>query len=72
MKSGAVTISAMQPSERKVRIYGEAAVIVGQSTITAKVGEREETGEFRFTDVWARRGNSWQAVASQVTRITKP
>jgi ketosteroid isomerase-like protein len=72
MQSGAVAISAMQPNEMTVRIYGEVAVITGQSTIRATVGHQETTGDFRFTDVWTKRGNIWQAVASQVTRITKP
>jgi len=54
LKSGAVTISAMQPREMKVRVYGEVAVITGQSTIRARVGDKEEIGEYRFTDVWAR------------------
>jgi ketosteroid isomerase-like protein len=71
LKSGAVAISAMQPTEMNVRIYGEVAVITGQSTIRAKVGEREESGEYRFTDIWTKRGHLWLAVASQVTRITK-
>jgi ketosteroid isomerase-like protein len=72
LKSGAVTISSMQPSEMRVRLYGEVAVITGQSTIRAKVGGREESGDYRFTDVWAKRGKLWQAVASQVTRIANP
>jgi ketosteroid isomerase-like protein len=56
----------------KARIYGEVVVITGQSTIRAKAGGQEESGEYRFTDVWERRGNLWQAIASQVTRVTKP
>jgi ketosteroid isomerase-like protein len=72
LKSGAVTIFSMQPSETNVRIYGEVAIITGQSTIRAKVGGREESGEFRFTDVWTKRDHRWLAVASHVTRIAKP
>jgi len=56
----------------KARIYGEVVVITGQSTIRAKAGGQEESGEYRFTDGWERRGNLWQAIASQVTRVTKP
>jgi hypothetical protein len=30
------------------------------------------SAELRFTDVRVKRGNQWQAVASQVTRIERP
>ena len=72
VKSGAVALTEMKPSEMKARIYGEAAVITGRSTIKAKVKGQDVSGEYRFTDVWIRRGDRWQAVASQVTRIAKP
>jgi hypothetical protein len=71
LKSGAVALEEMTPSEMVVRIYGEAAVITGQSTIRAKVKGQEASGEYRFTDVWIKRSNRWQAVASQVTRIAQ-
>lgn len=68
LKSGSVAITEMRPREMRVRMYGEVAVITGRSTIKASVAGQEASGEYRFTDVWTRRG-TWQAVASQVTRI---
>jgi ketosteroid isomerase-like protein len=68
LKSGGVAITDMRPSEMNVRVYGEVAVITGQSTIKAKVDGEEVSGEYRFTDVWVKR-RDWQAIASQVTRI---
>jgi ketosteroid isomerase-like protein len=67
--SGAVALSEMRASEMRVRVYGDAAVITGQSTIKARVKDRDESGQFRFTDVWIKQGERWLAVASQVTRI---
>jgi ketosteroid isomerase-like protein len=69
LKSGTIALTEMTPSEMNVRVFDNAAVITGQSTIKAKVNGREVAGEYRFTDVWARQGDQWQAVASQVTRI---
>jgi ketosteroid isomerase-like protein len=69
LKSGAIALTEMTPREMKVRVYGEAAVITGQSAIKAKVNGQEVGGEFRFTDVWVKQSNRWLAVASQVTRI---
>ena len=70
LSSGTVILSEMRPTEMTVQVYGDAAVITGQSTIKARVKDRDESGEFRFTDVWVRHGERWLAVASQVTRIT--
>jgi ketosteroid isomerase-like protein len=67
--SGAIALSEMRASEMSVRVYGDAAVITGQSTIKARVKDRDESGQFRFTDVWIKQGERWLAVASQVTRI---
>lgn len=69
VKSGDVAITEMKPNEMTVRTYGDAAVITGQSTIKAKVSGQDASGEYRFTDVWVKRGDRWQAVASQLTRI---
>jgi ketosteroid isomerase-like protein len=72
LESGDVAFAAMKPLEMKVRVFGETAVITGRSAIRAMVKGRDESGEFRFTDVWAKQDGCWQAVASQVTRITRP
>lgn len=71
LMSGAIAITEMEPSEMTVRMYGNTAVLTGQSRITATVAGREMSDEFRFTDVWIRSGEHWQAVASQVTRIDR-
>ncbi len=70
--SGAITITAMEPKEMTVRMYGDAAVTSGQSSVKARVGGQDISADLRFTSVWAKRGNQWQAVAHQVTRIERP
>jgi ketosteroid isomerase-like protein len=69
LSSGAVILEEMRANEMSVRVYGEAAVITGRSTIKAQVKGQDESGEYRFTDVWVKRNDRWVAVASQVTRI---
>src|ERR1044072_7777862 len=51
LKSGDIALTAMIPREMKVRTYDGAAIITGQSTITAKVKGQNVSGEYRFTDV---------------------
>jgi ketosteroid isomerase-like protein len=72
IKLGDLAITEMKPREMKVRTDGDAVVITGRSTIKAKVSGYDASGEYRFTDVWVKRGDRWQAVASQLTRIAKP
>ena len=72
LQSGEVAFAAMEPLEMKVRVFGDTAVITGRSAIRAIVKGQVESGELRFTDVWAKEDGRWQAVASQVTRITRP
>lgn len=69
--SGAVSITQMEPREMIVRVYDSAAVITGRSSVKATVDGQDIAAELRFTDVWIKRDDQWQAVASQVTRIEK-
>ena len=72
MKLATVALAEMKPIEIMVRTYGDAAVITGRSIIEAKVNGQDVSGQYRFTDVWIKQGDRWQAVASQVNRIAKP
>lgn len=72
VESGAIAITEMAPTEMTVRVYGNAAVITGQSAVKARVGGQDMSADLRFTDVWVEREGRWQAVASQVTRIERP
>jgi ketosteroid isomerase-like protein len=72
VKSGAVAPTEIKLSEMKVRTYGDTAVVTGRSTIKGKVKDQDVSGEYRFTDVLVKRGDRWQAVAGQVTRIANP
>jgi len=56
----------------------DAAVITGRSVVkngkykTPDNKTIDISGEYRFTDVFARRNGSWQVVASQATKIVNP
>jgi ketosteroid isomerase-like protein len=80
IESGALTADAWLVSDTKVTILsGDGAFITGRSVI--KNGKYKDakskrvidlSGEYRFTDVYARRNGQWQAVASQTTKIENP
>lgn len=52
-----------------VRLYGDAAVVRGRSTWTARTGE---SLELQFTDMAIRRDGKWLIVASHATAIDAP
>ena len=80
IESGAITADSFDMLESKVTVIdAEAAFITGRSAI--KNGKYTDpntkrsiniSGEYRFLDVYTKRGGRWQVVASQATPITAP
>jgi ketosteroid isomerase-like protein len=60
-----VTISGLEASDVKIRLFGDVAIIHGRTTYKAADGEAKAG---RYTDVWARRNGEWRAVSAHVTR----
>ena len=75
-ESGNVTADAFEVLEAKATVLGpESAVVTGRSVIKNGKVKRPDgksidiSGEYRFTDVFAKRNGTWQVVISQATRI---
>jgi len=60
-----VTITGLAAHDVNVRIMGDVAIIHARTTYTRPDGV---PGGGRYTDIWARRGGRWLAVAAHVTR----
>jgi len=72
LKAGEFTAEAIDLDDMKVRVFGNAAVVTGRTTIKGgKYKGKDISGQYRFTDVWVNRGGRWQAVASQATVLAK-
>ena len=68
-KDGSVAFEAMDPSEVKVRVYGDAAVVTSRVHVKLKVkGEKVDT-HVRVSEFYAKPGGKWQCVSTQVTSI---
>jgi len=80
VESKAITIDSWEMFEPKVTVLnGDTAFITGRSVI--KNGKYKDpnakkpvdiSGEYRFTDIYAKRNGQWQAIASQTTKIANP
>jgi ketosteroid isomerase-like protein len=55
--------------EIEVRLYGDAAVVTGRTHARGVQAGAAFDVLLRFTDVFVRRNDRWQAVASHATRI---
>jgi ketosteroid isomerase-like protein len=60
-----VTIKDLAAADVNIRIMGDVAIIHARTTYRRPDGA---PGAGRYTDVWARRGGRWLAVAAHVTR----
>jgi len=55
--------------EWKVRVYGDAAVVMGRGTMKMRLAGKETTNQWRFTDTWVKRAGRWQCVAGHNSTI---
>jgi ketosteroid isomerase-like protein len=60
-----VTISRLECHDVELRLLGDIAIVHARTTYVTADG-RAAAG--RYTDVWARRGETWLAVSAHVTR----
>jgi hypothetical protein len=69
MQSGATVYSSVVPSDVVAQDCGDAVVLTGVARIKVASGGNAMSFGVRFTDVWAKRGGSWQMVTWQSTKL---
>jgi len=62
-------ILSFEMDEWKVRVYGDAAVVMGRGTMKMRLAGKETTNQWRFTDTWVKRAGRWQCVAGHNSTI---
>jgi ketosteroid isomerase-like protein len=65
MSSGRVKYKSAACSERKVRVFGEVALITGKATFEVEVAGQPRTLKLIFLNVWTRTPQGWKFVAWQ-------
>ena len=58
-------------ADKVVKVYGDAAVVAGLTTVKGRYDGHEIGGQFRFTDMFVRRQDKWQCIAIHLTRIAQ-
>ena len=57
--------------EQTVRLYGDAAIVLGITTVKGSAGGKPFAADFKFTDTYVRRADGWKIAATHATRIEK-
>lgn len=69
LKSGALRFAPHIPLERKVRLFGNAALVVSRDPARIVLNGQQIGGDLRMTRLYVRRAGRWQLVAAQATRV---
>jgi ketosteroid isomerase-like protein len=55
--------------DQTLRLYGDAAIVNGITTVKGSSGGKAFAADFQFTDTWVYRDGQWKLAASHATRL---
>ena len=67
MKGGRTVYKSVKNSDRKVRIYGDNALVTGKAAIEAEVNGQARSMRLVYLNVWTKTPQGWKFVAWQST-----
>ena len=70
--SGSLKFQSITTDDVRIRVYGNAAVETGLSTMKGRDAEKVVPEENRFTRVWIKQGARWRLVANHYSNLVKP
>jgi ketosteroid isomerase-like protein len=63
-----LTIDPYTVEDFEIRVYGDTALLSGRTNMTGKFGGKAFTSNYRYIDIYVRRGGQWKIVSVQITR----
>jgi ketosteroid isomerase-like protein len=69
LRSGRVRYVSIEPEERSVRVYGDAAVIQGVAHVLVKVPDRDIDVRLRFTELYVKQDGQWKMALWHSTKV---
>ncbi len=67
--SGAVNYELIEPTDSKIRLFGDVAVVTGSANMRVSAGDQLYELSIRFIEVYVAQDEQWQLVSWQSTRI---
>jgi hypothetical protein len=68
-KSGDLKLTAIDERDRKIQMYGDAAVVTAIGEIKGTNKGQDISGTYRATRVYVKQHGQWQQVLFQATRV---
>ncbi len=68
-RSGNIRISELQPTDTKVRVYGNTAVVTSRVQLAGTSDDHDISGTYRYTRVYNKRSGAWKIVSFEASRI---
>jgi ketosteroid isomerase-like protein len=73
LRSGALQLTELNISDRKIRIYGSTAVVTSLAALAGNRDSEDMSGRYRYTRVYVRNSNGqWKIVSFEASRIQEP
>jgi ketosteroid isomerase-like protein len=69
-RSDVAVYESVKNFDQVVKIHGDAAVVVGSTTVKGNYKGNEIGGRFRFTNMYVKRKDGWKCIAIHLTRIS--
>lgn len=68
-KKGEIRYTEFRNHDTKIRLYGDAAIVTGITSLSGTADGKPFSLDARFTDTYVRRADGWKIAASQATRV---
>ena len=70
LRAGTLRIKSLDFSDRKVRFYGQTALVTSRAEVTGTNGDSPLSGSYRYTRVYVRNSQGkWKIVSFEASRI---
>lgn len=63
-----LTIDPYAVDDFEVRLYGDVALLSGHTLMTGTYDGEKFTSNYRYIDIYVRRGGTWKIVSVQITK----
>jgi ketosteroid isomerase-like protein len=70
LRSGTLKFASIEFSDRKVRFYGQTALVTSRADVNGSTGDGDISGSYRYTRVYVRDAKGgWKIVSFEASRI---
>jgi ketosteroid isomerase-like protein len=72
IKSKEYKVESINLDNLKVRVFGDAAIVMVEQSEKSQWKGKDNSGRYRFTDIYAKRNGKWQVVAGHGCKVEPP